>query len=289
MKCSKCHFDNTPDSKFCKECGTLLSGPREIPVSQTRTLVTPRQEFAPGFVFAETYQIIRELGRGGMGRVFLAHDKKLDREIALKFLADEVQIDDRARERFLREARSAAALDHPFICKIYDTGEINGRVFIAMEFVEGKNLRESAGGKALTLGNALQVMSEIADALEKAHEKGIIHRDLKPENIMLTPQGHAKVMDFGIAKVMSRVDTSSLITLTKDSITKEGTIVGTLAYMSPEQARGDRVDNRSDIYSWGVIFYELLFGNPPFSRPTAAETLTTILRDPPSPLRSIPK
>lgn len=235
------------------------------------------------------YEILRQIGKGGMGEVYLAHDTVLDREVAIKFLPEEMQDDVKARERFLKEAKSAAALDHPFICNIYETGETDGKAFIVMEYVEGKNLREKLEEEPISLRDFLRVALEIADALETAHDKGIVHRDLKPENIMLTPQGHVKVMDFGLAKRVLPTGDDLTRTLTQASITEEGTISGTLAYMSPEQAKGEKVDRKSDIFSLGVLLYEMISGKHPFTRPSAAETLSAVLRDPPPHLKVKPK
>jgi len=261
------------------------------------------------------YQILRQLGKGGMGEVWLAHDSVLDRQVAIKFLPENIQADEAARGRFIREAKAAAALDHPFICKIYETGESGGQTFIVMEYVEGCSLRDRMGETALSTTEALQVAQEIADALEVAHAKGIIHRDLKPANIMCTPQGHAKVMDFGIAKRIvpgtpaisspsqlagpipdfdiGRQDPAALkmiqATLTQAGATVEGMIMGTIDYMSPEQARGVPVDGRSDIFSLGVILYEMLSGKHPFSKTTPIETLTSVIKDPPPAFSVKPK
>ncbi|MDA2928638.1 protein kinase [Acidobacteria bacterium AH-259-O06] len=231
------------------------------------------------------YEILRPLGKGGMGEVFLAQDTVLERKVALKFLPEAMQQDPIARKRFLREAKAAAALDHPFICKIYETGEAEGTVFIAMEYVEGETLKERSEKGPLSLNEGLQTTIEIAEALEVAHKSGIVHRDLKPSNIMLTPQGHAKVMDFGLAKRVPPPEglDSSAETFTS-SPTEAGTVLGTLPYMSPEQARGEPVDLRSDIFSFGVLLQEILSGEHPFMRGSGAETLSAILRDAPPPL-----
>ena len=227
------------------------------------------------------YEIQSLLGQGGMGQVYLAHDSSLGRNVALKFLPEEVQDDLEKRQRFIREARSAAALDHPFICKIYETGESQGITYIAMEFVEGQTLEDKMKQEPFSLKDALHTALEIAEALEKAHKNGIVHRDLKPANIMLTPQGHVKVMDFGLAKrVFSGGEKEISRTITQSSITEQGTIAGTIAYMSPEQARGDAIDTRSDIFSFGIILHEMIAGSHPFSKPSAIETLSSILRDP---------
>lgn len=236
------------------------------------------------------YEIMTSIGKGGMGEVFLARDTILDRKVAIKFLPEETQDDPGTKERFIREAKSAAALDHPFICKIYETGEVEGKAYIVMEFVDGKTLKAKMEEETLHLRDSLLVALEIAEALEKAHDNGIIHRDLKPENIMLTPQGHVKVMDFGLAKRILPTGEQELTrTITKASITEQGSIAGTLAYMSPEQARGETLDGRSDIFSLGIIFQEMISGTHPFSKPTAIETLSSILRDPPPSAKVKPK
>ena len=235
------------------------------------------------------YEILDQLGKGGMGEVFLAQDTALDRKVAIKFLPEEMQKDATARMRLLREAKAAASLDHPFICKIYETGEIDSKAFIVMEYIKGKTLKKKLQEEPITLKEFLRVALEIAEALETAHESGIVHRDLKPENIMLTPHGHVKVMDFGLAKrVFSHADELTK-TITQASATEEGAISGTLGYMSPEQARGENVDRKSDIFSLGIMLYEMISGEHPFSRPSAMETLSAILRDPPPHLKVKPK
>ena len=236
------------------------------------------------------YEILKPLGKGGMGEVFLAQDTVLDRKVAIKFLPESMQKDEKARVRLLREAKAAASLDHPFICKIYETGEIEGKAYIVMEYIEGKDLSEKLNEGILPLRDSLQMILEIAEALEEAHNKGIIHRDLKPSNIMLTPQGHVKVMDFGLAKqILPGGDEEAITKTLQASITEQGAIVGTLAYMSPEQARGDKLDARSDIFSLGIILYEMISGKHPFTKPSAIETLSSIIRDPHPPTNVKPK
>ena len=215
-----------------------------------------------------------------MGEVHLAQDTTLDRKVAIKFLPEKMQKDATARVRLLREAKAAASLDHPFICKIYETGEIDSKAYIVMEYIEGKGLREKLDEGLLPLRDSLQMALEIAEALEVAHGKGIVHRDLKPANIMLTPQGHVKVLDFGLAKqILPKGEKAITKTLTQASLTEQGAIVGTLAYMSPEQAKGETVDARSDIFSLGILLYEMTSGYHPFSKPSAIETLSSILKD----------
>jgi len=227
------------------------------------------------------YEIVRLLGKGGMGEVYLARDSFLDRNVALKFLPDELETDPRMRERFVREAKSAAALDHPFICKIYETGVHQGRAFIAMEYVEGTTLKDRMEQERVPLRDAVRFTVEIGEALENAHRAGIVHRDLKPANIMISCQGHTKVMDFGLAKhILPQGELGGMTkTLTQQSITEHGAIAGTIAYMSPEQAKGGTIDARSDIFSLGIILYEMIEGKNPFSKPSPIETLTSILRD----------
>jgi len=226
------------------------------------------------------YEIIKPIGKGGMGEVYLAKDAILDRKVALKFLPEEVEKDPHTRERFIYEAKAAAALDHPFICKVYETGESSGKAYIAMEYVEGQTLKSLLERGPLPLRDALQACLEAAEAIEYAHAHRIVHRDIKPANIMSTSQGHTKVMDFGLAKrVLPKGEAELSRTLTQASLTGQGAVAGTIAYMSPEQAKGDPVDGRSDIFSLGIVLYEMISGKHPFSKPSPIETLTSILRD----------
>jgi len=228
------------------------------------------------------YKIVKKIGQGGMGEVFLAEDTSLDRKVALKFLPQDMQQDDVAHQRFLREAKSAAALDHPYICNVHEVGSSEGRHFIAMEYVEGWTLKERLEEGALTLEEAASIAAQIANALEMAHQKGIVHRDLKPANIMLTSQGHAKVMDFGLAKrVVTDGGTEQDLTT---GLTQEGSTLGTPAYMSPEQVRARPADHRSDIFAFGIIFYEMLTGVHPFRRAMPVETTGAILHEEPEPV-----
>ena len=232
--------------------------------------------------FVARYRILESLGRGGMGEVFLADDTQLERKVAIKFLPDELQDDPVARGRFEREAKSAAALDHPFICKIYEVAQVDGRAGIVMEHVAGQTLESRLVEGALAPAEAIQIAVEMAEALTEAHAHRILHRDLKPANLMLTGQGHVKVMDFGLAKRMRDPGVSEGEESTAGNLTRTGTLLGTPAYMSPEQVRGESVDARSDIFAFGVVLFELLTGEHPFKRGTRSDTIAAILRDAPS-------
>ena len=230
------------------------------------------------------YRILELLGRGGMGEVYLAQDTTLPRKVALKLLPQETQGDRTSRSRLLREAKAAATITHPFICAIHELGEFEGTDYIAMEYVEGRTLQERLSREALSAQEALPLAAEIAEALEKAHSQGIVHRDLKPSNIMLTAEGHPKIMDFGLAKRLAPVEGLESQDQTQTELTREGSTLGTPAYMSPEQVLGQSVDARSDIFSFGIVLYEMLTGAHPFQRPHAVETASAILRDEPAPL-----
>jgi serine/threonine-protein kinase len=231
------------------------------------------------------YRIEEKLGEGGMGEVYRAQDTQLDRKVALKFLPEHVQFNEIVRKRFIREAKSAASLDHPYICKIYEAGEVEGRNFIAMEYVKGPTLREKLQEDSIPYRQRLQIGMEIAEALEEAHRAGIVHRDLKPANIMLTAGGHVKVMDFGLAKkVVAEDGTEQDIT---SVVTRPGTTLGTPAYMSPEQLQNQNVDTRTDIFSFGIVLFELFSGVHPFRREGQVATMTAIIREEPPRLQVI--
>ncbi len=245
------------------------------------------QDQVPSMVGREmgSYKVLSLLGTGGMGEVYLAEDTKLDRRVALKFLPREMQQDETARKRFLREAKSAAALDHAYVCHIHEVGEEEGKSFISMEYVQGETLKDQLKKGPLPLQDALAKATEIAEALEAAHRQNIIHRDLKPSNIMITPDGHVKVLDFGLAKRLTPAEggDSQEKTLTA-SLTRTGDTLGTVPYMSPEQLRGEAVDTRSDIFSFGVTLYEMLTGMEPFKQAQPADTASSILTKDPPPL-----
>lgn len=234
------------------------------------------------------YRIIIKLGAGGMGDVYLAQDTRLDRKVALKLLSEALAIQDAGMQRFVQEAKSASALNHPNIITIHEIGEIDNRHFIASEFIEGETLRTRIKRGRLSLAEVLDIVIQIASALDAAHDAKIIHRDIKPENVMIRPDGLVKVVDFGIAKVSaSPLSAHNAEATTIREITSPGMIVGTTAYMSPEQARGKTLDTRSDIFSFGMLFYEILTGRNPFQGNTPMEAIGAILHREPFPIRQL--
>jgi len=218
------------------------------------------------------YSIQKQLGSGGMGEVYLAQDVRLGRNVALKLLDPGLTEDSETRTRFLREARLASSLDHSNICTIHEVGEAEGRLFIAMQHVEGETLRKVINGRPLNLDSLLSISLQVADALAAAHAQGIIHRDIKPGNIIITPRGQAKVLDFGLAKLLERAEGEA-----ETHLTMTGAVMGTPAAMSPEQARGERVDHRSDIFSFGVVLYEMATGRIPFRGRSKADVISALL------------
>jgi serine/threonine protein kinase/tetratricopeptide (TPR) repeat protein len=229
------------------------------------------------------YQVLSKLGTGGMGEVYLATDTKLGRKVAMKLLHQKSLADERARKRLIREAQAAARLDHPNICAIHEVGEGNGYDFIVMQYVEGETLSEKIRNSPLEISTVVGLAVQVADALAEAHSRGITHRDIKPQNIMVTSREHAKVMDFGLARV---ADEQAIKSESEESssVTEPGVIKGTIPYMSPEQVKGDQVDAQSDIFSFGAVLYEITTGKNPFRAASAAETISAILTRQPPPL-----
>src|SRR5918994_1089716 len=230
------------------------------------------------------YSIIRALGSGGMGEVYLAQDRRLDRLVALKILPSYFAADDQRLRRFQREARAASALNHPNILTIHEVGESDGTYFIATEFIDGQTIREVTGTKRLTTDEIMSIVEQVATGLAAAHRAGIVHRDIKPENIMRRTDGLVKILDFGIAKLVERQNSDT----TQRSVhTELGVVMGTVDYMSPEQARGLPVDERTDIWSLGVVLYEMLARRLPFTGATRMDTMVAILDREPAPLSEV--
>ena len=244
----------------------------------TETLITPRFTPTAGSVFARRYKILKEIGRGGMGVVFKASDTRLHRTVALKFLSPLLTEDSEAKERLQREARAAADLDHPNICTIYEIDEEAGQPYISMAFLKGKTLKEMLDSGPMELELALSYVKQISSGLKEAHARGVVHRDVKPANIMITAKDQIKIMDFGLAKLGQAAP-----------LTQTARTMGTPAYMSPEQVRGKSVDHRSDIWSLGCVFYEMLAGIPPYTGKDVHAILYAIMQDPtPSVMEAAP-
>jgi len=279
MKCPSCHSDNPDTSRFCGSCASLLS--QDIPLNEslTKTIQTSAHVLSKGTLIAGKYRIVNEIGRGGMGIVYKAEDITLHRTVALKFLPAQWTSDPEARERFVHEARAASALDHSNICNIHEIGEAeDDRMYIAMAFYEGKSLREKIKDGPLMREEALGIAIQAATGLANAHQKGIVHRDIKPANILVTSDGIVKIVDFGLAKLAGQV-----------KLTREGTTVGTVAYMSPEQAKGEAIDQRTDIWSLGVVLYEMLSGVLPFKGDYEQTLIHSILQQEPERLGRLRK
>ena len=258
MKCPKCDFENPDDTRFCGKCGTQLPSSEEISVSGTKTFQAPRKELTVGGTFAGRYQVIEELGKGGMGRVYKVFDKEIKDKVALKLLNPEIASDKQTIERFRNELKLARKISHRNVCRMFDLSKEGGTHFITMEYVSGEDLKSSIRRVGpLSAGKAIFIAGQICQGLSEAHRLGVVHRDLKPQNIMIDRDGNARIMDFGIAR-----------SLKAKGITDAGVMIGTPEYMSVEQVEGKKVDQRSDIYSLGVILYEMVTGRVPFEGDT---------------------
>ena len=274
VECPKCHSENNDSSRFCSNCAAPLSQAGSPTISITKTIGTAAYAVSKDSLIAGKYKIVEEIGRGGMGVVYKAEDLKLKRFVALKFLPPHLMNSPELKERFLIEAQAAAALSHPNICVIHEVGEAQDQSFIAMEYVEGETLRDKIKRRPLAPEDALNFATQIAAGLGEAHRKSIIHRDIKSANIMVTDKGQAKVMDFGLAKLRGG-----------SSLTKSQTTLGTVAYMSPEQARGDELDQRTDLWSLGVVLYEMLTGDVPFKGDRDVSIIYSIVHEEPKSLK----
>jgi serine/threonine protein kinase/Tfp pilus assembly protein PilF len=256
MLCPKCHFDNTEDSSYCKKCGTRIHSEEGTASAATLTGTLPSSSgvLAPGSTFAGRYQVFEEIGKGGMGRVYRVLDKEIDEKIALKILNPEIAADTQTIERFRNELKTARQISHKNVCRMYHFGKDEGVDYITMEYVRGEDLKSMIRMMGrLSPGQAVSIARQVGEGLAEAHRLGVVHRDLKPQNIMIDRDGHVKIMDFGIAR-----------TIKTEGITGPGMMVGTPEYMSPEQAEGKDVDERSDIYGLGIILFEMLTGKVPF-------------------------
>lgn len=258
IECPKCQFDNPNDTAFCGKCGTKLKPSEEEPL-HTQTLEAPRKPLTSGDLFARRFQIIEVLGKGGMGKVYRAEDKKVYEEVALKIINPEISSDKKTIERFRDELKLARKIAHRNVCKMYDLNEFSGSYYITMEYIPGQDLKALIRQTGqLTIGKTLSIAAQVCEGLIEAHRLGIIHRDLKPSNIMIDREGNARIMDFGIAR-----------SLGAKKRTGSGMMLGTPEYMSPEQVDGKEADQRSDIYSMGIILYEMVTGRVPFEGETS--------------------
>lgn len=293
MKCPKCQTENLEDSRFCSQCAAAFDTATDEPAEAvkaksfdtsqdefseaTRTIETATRSLAKGTIIAEKYRIVEKLGEGGMGIVYKALDLTLNRDVALKFLPPEYTRDKDARERFVREAKAASALDHPNICTVHEINKTEDeQVFIVMAYYEGQSLKGKIKRGPMKQREVIDIALQVAQGISAAHKKGIIHRDVKPTNIMITNEGAAKVLDFGIAKLSGQ-----------EGLTRPLSTVGTVSYMSPEQARGETVDVRTDIWSLGIVLYEMITGRLPFKGDNTQAILYSVMNEEPRSVKDL--
>jgi len=277
MECPKCRSEVSADSRFCPQCGRpmIATGAGEA-LGATWTIAARPERHQPGDLIGGRYKLLSAAGSGGMGVVFRAEDTKLRRTVALKLLPFEISQSPEAKERFLREAQAAAILDHPNICTVHEVDEHDGRMYIAMAFIDGVSLKARIAQKPFAVAEALDIAVQVAEGLGEAHRKGVIHRDIKPANIMLTAKGLAKIMDFGLARLEGAAD-----------LTRTSVVMGTVAYMSPEQSLGKKLDHRTDIWSFGCLLYEMLAGQGPFGGGHEQAVLEAIVHREPRPITAL--
>jgi serine/threonine protein kinase len=258
MKCPKCHFENPDDTLYCGKCAAPLKPSEEISAPLTETLETPKEELTTGSTFADRYKIIEELGKGGMGKVYKVIDKEINTKVALKLIKPEIAADEKTIERFRNELKTAREITHKNVCRMYDLNKEKGAYYITMEYVPGEDLKGMIRMTGqLSVGATVNIGKQVCEGLAEAHKLGVVHRDLKPQNIMIDKEGNARIMDFGIAR-----------SLKTKGITGAGAMIGTPEYMSPEQVEGKEADQESDIYSLGIILYEMAAGRVPFEGET---------------------
>lgn len=274
IQCPNCQHENPDDTIYCGKCTTPLRSPDGISITKT---LQPTQKLKEESIVAGKYRITEKLGEGGMGIVYKAEDTKLNRSVALKFLSPELTKNEEARGRFIQEAQAASALDHPNICTVHEINETeDDQVFIVMACYEGESLKEKIAKDPLEPEEVFNIAIQVAQGLAKAHKRGIVHRDVKPANVMITTDGIGKILDFGLAKLSGQV-----------RLTQTGTTMGTVAYMSPEQAQGEKIDQRTDIWSLGVMIYEMLTGKLPFKGEHEQSVMYSILNETPAPLSKV--
>jgi len=265
--CPYCGAENSADTNFCSNCGYPLSD------DHTPTTAIKKTIFEIGKIVDDRYEILKLIGRGGMGMVYLARDNRLKKNVAIKTLPPSLFLDRTFKERLIREAVTLGQIEHPNICTVYDIVEKKDYVYIVMQYVEGESLSTLMEQNLLDFDKIIDIAIQISDGLKAAHDRGMVHRDIKPSNILVNKDGYVKILDFGLAKSMGKEGAENL----EQNLTETGMIVGTVSYMSPEQAEGKKIDNRSDIFSFGVVLYEMFTGRKPFEGSSHLSVLANLL------------